>query len=166
MDRLALNQMFKNSFMAGAALGLILVSTGCQNKDMRVPPVAHYSDEGMVPNEQGYPSYEAVGGMPAGTGYDSTGSPYASSGAADYGAPAANSNPYGSMAESPSGAEAYGNPYATEPAATSPVSMPGVELPDASYGQGGYDAPDMNTGAAPSIPDDMPYMSPIPGPGN
>ncbi len=167
MDRLALNRMFKNGLMASTAVGLLLVGVGCRNQETRVPPVAHYSNDGMVPNDQGYPSYEATGGLPAGTGYDSVGSPYASSGAGPsegYGAPGtSDANPYGSMAGSESSAGGYGNPYATEPAATAPASMPGADLPDAGYGQGGYDAPDMNAGAAPSIPDDMPYMSPIPG---
>jgi hypothetical protein len=163
MDRLALNRMFKNGLMAGAALGLLLAGSGCRNQETRVPPMAHYSDEGMMPTaNQAYPGYEAVGGMPAGTGYDSVGSPYASSGASagsDYGVPAADANPYGSMAGA--GGEDLGNPYATNP-----VSMPGNNLPEAGAGMGGYDAQDLNAGGAPAIPDDMPYMSPIPGPGN
>jgi hypothetical protein len=129
MDRL----LMQRSLVALSSLALVLAASGCQERNVRVPPPAHYSDGGSaVPEAGAYPGYAPPSLDPAaidpysGTSYGTSAGTYDPSMAptsGSYDPNAAAHDPYSTPASGSSYADpaTSGMPTSYDPAASGGV---------------------------------------------
>jgi hypothetical protein len=130
MDRL----LMQRSLVALSGLALVLAASGCRERNVRVPPPAHYSDgTAAVPEAGAYPGYAPPSLDPAaidpysGTSYGASAGTYDPSTAPTSGTYDPNAGAAYDPYATPAGGASYGDPAASgSPTSYAPAASDGV----------------------------------------